>query len=297
MKIFANGFWSEFTRGDKSPFINILSSCFNQPIEFSSYNDSDILLESVFGPRTFVNDPKWKYTFLFIGEPNRRFPNLGSSNRLPSTFSMYSCILKGDTSRDNIICFPHFYYTLLSRVDRFNEVLTYTTTNIPTKDVCVIVSNNDNRFRSHVFDRIEHSGIRIDYAGGYKTNVPKLHADFCTLEFIHFVSKYKFIVALENTNEEEYITEKILHGLLSKTIPIYWGTRNAFKYFNNARMLYIEDETDDAITATIDTMKSILTDNSKYLEIVNRPVFAEGADSLPITLDIVVNGIKQVLKI
>jgi hypothetical protein len=117
------------------------------------------------------------------------------------------------------------------------------------------------------------------------------------LEFIHFVSKYKFIVALENTNEEEYITEKILHGLLSKTIPIYWGTRSAFKYFNNARMLYIEDETDDAITAAIDTMKSILTDTSKYLDIVNRPVFAEGADSLPITLDIVVNDIKQVLKI
>ena len=297
MKIFANGFWSQFTSGDKRPFIDILSRCLNEPIDFGSYDESHILLESVFGSSTYVNDSKWKYTFLFIGEPNRRFCNLGSSNRLPSTFSKYSCILKGDTSHGNIACFPHFYYTLLSRVDRFNKVLTYTTTNIPTKDVCVIVSNNDNRFRSHVFDRIEQSGIRIDYAGGYKTNVPKLHADFCSREFIDFVSNYKFIVALENTNEEEYITEKILHGLLSKTIPIYWGARTAFKYFNKDRMLYIEDETDDAITAVIDTMKSILTDNSKYLDIVNRSVFAEGADVLPITLDIVVNDIKQVLNI
>ena len=36
----------------------------------------------------------------------------------------------------------------------------------------------------------------------------------------------KFIISMENSIGDTYITEKVLHGLLADTIPIYWGTNN-----------------------------------------------------------------------
>jgi len=41
--------------------------------------------------------------------------------------------------------------------------------------------------------------------------------------------RYKFLIAFENTVTSEYITEKIWHGYLSQTIPIYYGAPEVYK--------------------------------------------------------------------
>jgi len=37
-------------------------------------------------------------------------------------------------------------------------------------------------------------------------------------------------LAFENTRENDYVTEKIWHGYLSGTVPVYWGAPNIDKY-------------------------------------------------------------------
>jgi hypothetical protein len=40
-------------------------------------------------------------------------------------------------------------------------------------------------------------------------------------------AKYKFILALDNSREIDYVTEKVYHGLLAGSIPVYDGAPNA----------------------------------------------------------------------
>ena len=49
----------------------------------------------------------------------------------------------------------------------------------------------------------------------YNNNVGVIHNK------IEFLSSYKFSIAMENTEEEGYLSQKIIDSFLSGTIPIY----------------------------------------------------------------------------
>ena len=58
---------------------------------------------------------------------------------------------------------------------------------------------------------------RVDMGGRYKNNVGKIKNK------IQFFESYKFSIAMENTEGDGYISEKIIESFLSGTIPIYYG--------------------------------------------------------------------------
>ena len=43
---------------------------------------------------------------------------------------------------------------------------------------------------------------------------------------------YRYSITIENTKQENYITEKLIDSLVVGTIPIYWGCPNLAKFFN-----------------------------------------------------------------
>ena len=53
-----------------------------------------------------------------------------------------------------------------------------------------------------------------------------------------------FSIAIENTKEENYFSEKIIDCLQSKTIPVYFGCPNIGDYFNTEGMILVENEND-----------------------------------------------------
>ena len=77
----------------------------------------------------------------------------------------------------------------------------------------------------------------------------------------------------ENTKMTTYSTEKIANPYLAYTIPIYWGTHNITNIFNPESMLFLEDETEEAMDRLIQRIIELDTDDKKYLEFINRPVF------------------------
>jgi hypothetical protein len=38
--------------------------------------------------------------------------------------------------------------------------------------------------------------------------------------------QYKFVLTFENTQEWDYVSEKVYHGLVAGTLPVYWGAPN-----------------------------------------------------------------------
>lgn len=44
------------------------------------------------------------------------------------------------------------------------------------------------------------------------------------------MSHYKFVLAIENTNTESYVTEKLFYALDAGSVPIYFGTSNVWDF-------------------------------------------------------------------
>lgn len=61
---------------------------------------------------------------------------------------------------------------------------------------------------------------------------------------IKFLSSYKFSLAMENSNGDGYLSEKILQSYISGTIPIYYGDYLIDEYINPKTYILIKGEKD-----------------------------------------------------
>jgi hypothetical protein len=295
MKIFLNNFFNDL---DLTFFYKLFEKTFNTKIELSSLEDSEILFESVFGNQTLLYHKKWSYTILFIGESDRRLHIFMNDRLIQNTLKDYSLILKGEHDNNNIVNLPLF--VLYSYAFNFtNDFIKKDTIrlnnniiNIPPKNVCVIVSSRDSEGRELFFEKLEQK-IHIDYAGDYKNNVPKINAFHCSPDFVNFVSQYKFIITMENSKNKTYITEKILHGFAANTIPVYWGSDYVTDYFNEERFINVKSFDENDMNEAIDKVMTLINDNDKYLEIINKPIYKN--NKIPFEIHDIANKIQQLL--
>ena len=61
---------------------------------------------------------------------------------------------------------------------------------------------------------------------------------------IKFLTSYKFSIAMENTEGDGYVSEKIIESFLSGTIPIYYGDYMIDEYINPDSYILIKGEKD-----------------------------------------------------
>jgi hypothetical protein len=297
MYVFFYGFWDGFienTDPNKSfIFINMLKNIFNDDILIGDLNNADILVESVFSENTYLFYKKWKYSFFFNGESKDYL--IKKKYKRFAYISNYDCILSGRITDLNkkIINFPLFVYYIYS-----NNYLNKLTnkkiiTKIPKKNICAVISNGDCLDRNYILDKINEK-IKIDYAGKFRNNILKIEGNYNSDNIFKFYSNYKFIICFENTIQETYITEKIINGFLSYSIPIYWGTNKIFDYFNKDRFIYIGNNIDNnLINNVINNINDIINDDNKYLDIVNRPILKK--NKLYRTISNIENEIKNLL--
>jgi hypothetical protein len=163
---------------------------------------------------------------------------------------------------------------------------------MPEKDICVIVSNAGARDRNKFFDRLDEH-FKVDYAGNYKNNVPRISASYNKKKFRDFVSQYKFIVSMDNSKDDTYLTEKITHGFLSGNIPVYWGSDFAGDYFNLDRFINVENMEDDTINRAIEDLKMLMNNPGMYMNKVNSPPLLK--NKLSRTLDDIVKDVKNTI--
>jgi hypothetical protein len=112
--------------------------------------------------------------------------------------------------------------------------------------------------------------------GRYANNIGQpVPYPYWTEQYFDIIASHKFMICGENTKMTTYSTEKIANPYIAKTIPIYWGTHNVKNIFNKESMLFLEDETEDALTRLLERIIELDSDDAMYLEFVNRPVFTE----------------------
>jgi hypothetical protein len=69
--------------------------------------------------------------------------------------------------------------------------------------------------------------------------------------------KYQYQIVIENSQQKNYFTEKLLDCLITKTIPIYWGCPNISEYFDTSEWIFFTD---------IEDLKTKMPLNPQYSE-------------------------------
>lgn len=275
------GFWPSFTPHCTVAkfFLEILQNIYpeDEITAASSVEEATILFESCFDG-TALPWKRWRpastdrrpRTFLFSGE----------SYNLPN-WRDYDIVFSGESaSHPNVVPLPLYQLYLLD----IGEPPETEYRLIPEKDVLVMISNPNGHFRSRFLEFLEASDLKITYAGKYKNNIggPFPHA-FGTPEYNAFASQFKFIITMENSQQENYITEKILQGLFAENVPIYYGSPNISQYINPQRFLSLKDESstgESSITQTIERMRRLASNPDEWLETVRQPWRGPLADTL-----------------
>jgi len=279
MKLFVHGFWGGFIENTDGIgiqlFLTLFSILYNTNVEIcSQFQDCEILFESVFSSETYLLRKEWKHTYLLNGESIQRTACFCGKARM-NLFPKYTCIFSGQPKHANVVSLPLFIPYMYSNAHIYSNMMNPRNSkyhHVPTKDCCAIISNSDGMVRNRFLDSLEKH-IHIDYAGQYKNNVPRIGGRYFSKETCDFISQYKFIVSMENSRDDTYITEKIMNGFVAGVVPIYWGSSKVFDYFNKDRFLCLEEDDDVSIQRVIDEVIRLSCDPIAYLEKINQPVF------------------------
>jgi len=286
MKIYFNGWFGGFE--DKTNpglhvdfFLKLFEGVYNVECEIGNFESSEILCEfdMLIGCQSLIKRKQWKHTYLFSGE-----------STLKCNKQDYTCVLWGERNHKNVVNIPLFIpyiYTnnFLKTLETKKEIK-----NVPKRDVCVIISNPGGIKRNEFLNKLEET-FTVTYAGRYKNNVGgALKPNYNTKEYHDYVNQFKFIISMENSKEDTYITEKLINGLLSNIIPVYWGSDKVYDYINKGRFLKLDDNDE-----TIKKMKHLQDNPSEWLKMVNNNTYPNDENKLERTVENIATDIKCVL--
>ncbi|RZF49283.1 hypothetical protein LSTR_LSTR013372 [Laodelphax striatellus] len=87
--------------------------------------------------------------------------------------------------------------------------------------------------------------------------------NFMSDKFLHFIARYKFIIAFENAICDDYITEKLWRSLIVGSIPIYYGSPTIMDWLpNNKSAILVTDFASAQSLAT--HLYKVIEDRSAY---------------------------------
>ena len=123
-------------------------------------------------------------------------------------------------------------YIIGLKINNFNNTLLriirkYAIKYSRTKFCAAVISNNFtySKFRLNFIKQL-NKYKKVDMGGRFDNNVGEIKNK------ITFLKEYKFSIAMENSEGDGYISEKIYDSFISGTIPIYYGDYMIDEYIN-----------------------------------------------------------------
>jgi len=264
IKVHFTGFWSGFHERTNPVhegfFLTLFEEVYGCAVQTGSFEESTILIENTQVEHSRRTEKQWRHTYVYSGE-----------SYLRGDASSYTCVLYGQRNHDNYVNVPLYLpYIICSHNQSFIELnMAQSITTVPPKQVVTVISNSSGTYRNQFCELLEQNGISVTYAGHYKNTIGgALQASYNTPEFQEYIKQFKFIISMENSEEDTYITEKITHGLFAQTIPVYWGSKQVTNYFNPDRFIEVTDR--DSAIQTIKTMT-----DAEWLRMINQRPFTE----------------------
>ena len=237
--------------------------------------DPDIELFSVFGDRNNVINSKSKIKIFYTGEPVKTTFFKDYSDNLLNIVDL--SIGFNHINNDKYFRFPLWIlYTLgysysIINVERYKllEVI-----NNKDKIFEIITNiNNKNYIKSKFAELIATWGGVDNIRQCVYNKLSYIDKIYCPSKFLHnddslinnfnndkieYLKQFKFNICTENSIEDGYITEKIIHSFYAGCIPIWNGDKNLEgDIINKNAVLYFDKESDNK-------------DLIKYIELLNK---------------------------
>ena len=252
-------------------FLTLFEKVFKGPVCITtSPDEANVLIESIFGNNTYLYYKKWRATFLFTGESHYcNYPHV----------SQFNCVLGFEETRDIYVQCPLYLLFLQTNPAIIDQLNPPREKNIPPNNASVVISNAHGEERLRFMDRVEQH-MPVFYGGKYKNNTDGVvNGHFNSPEMNEFYQRGKFAITMENADRPYYITEKLVNGLRSGVVPVYWGTSRVKEFFNPKRFLHLKPgATEEDISEMIKRMKS-MTDE-EYLSIIHEPIMIRSMEDV-----------------
>lgn len=266
MKIYFNNFWDDNKNISSFAFWKNLFSYINYEY-CDEIENSDVVFNSVFSKNYFIFKNK-KNVFI-------TFEPIHIDNEFFCLNISYSESKNNYTK--NIICPPQMLLSIYNTDIPRSLFLKNRPKRIQVPEkFCCFITRVEKAERVDFFNQLSKYK-KVDSLGPLLNNTGIL-APHEPYEFMKLISQYKFIITFENCQKELYITEKILHGFYSMTIPIYWGSNHIHEFFNNKSFIFIEEYNQENIRYAIEQIKQIDTNDQLYFNMVNQNVFRDNFD-------------------
>lgn len=138
-----------------------------------------------------------------------------------------------------------------------------------------MVSNPNAVERIGFFEKLS-SYKMVDSGGRFLNNIghPIQRGNDYKLAWMR---NYKFSITFENSSYPGYTTEKLMHALISDTIPIYWGNPLAGLDFNPKAFINCHDF--KSFDDVIELVKEIDQNDSLYEEYLRQPYLKDNNET------------------
>ena len=132
-----------------------------------------------------------------------------------------------------------------------------------------LISNSysTDGFRLHFIKELSKYK-KVDMGGKYNNNIGRK-----IYNKTEFLSSYKFSIAMENSQGDGYISEKIVDSFLAGNIPIYYGDYMIDEYINPKSFILIKGEKD--MLEKIEYIKKIDNDDNLYKKILSEKILLD----------------------
>lgn len=137
-----------------------------------------------------------------------------------------------------------------------------------TKGCCFLAKNPTAEERNQFCVEAQRR-FPVDCAGPVLNNCPEIGGRGDQIQKINFISQYRSIIAFENSRHPGYLTEKALHGLATKCVPVYWGADTISVYFNEQNFIKVDRY--DQWPSAMQRMQQIIESDCEYLKMVCEP--------------------------
>lgn len=208
-------------------FFAYIKKRYPEVIFVSKEQDPDIMIFSLFGDIDSAKKYRGKKIF-FYGENLDRYPPYNDIRRLREVYDLI--VGFRSTSKDlKEIRFPLWmtYYkfvdseTLMRVLDDSYK----TNSNIRKRNEATLIASHDDYGQRTIICNEVEKYIPIKYGGKFRNNVKIEESDSKTGSKKKFIKQYKFNICPENTEYENYWTEKVFQALEAGCIPIYWAIK------------------------------------------------------------------------
>ena len=149
----------------------------------------------------------------------------------------------------NYIAIPMIYIQIDYFKKYYNNIKPSKFTSFKDKKFALLVSFNQNKqWSSSLIDKL----LSIKHISDTSTDIKQISclknvSCYHATELLNIFNEYKFIICLENSLSNGYITEKIFNVFFARSVPIYFGSPDRYRYFNKNSFIDLNSNKDEIL--------------------------------------------------